>query len=306
MEMNKRLERSISLLIALLMLMVCLPVSGMAEKANESTKSVVPGKMDWIYLEEYAWNDLESYFTGMSFEELNQTLTFSIEKVGKGITIGEKQLSYEPFEEDGQTYYSIPKVGFTVNGAEAHGESIVYSIYVKPEDKTYRYEVKLSIAAVAKEPVVSTTAATKVEKNKYGTYSITAEEGSFITITPVYEDVNGNKLGMEIEWFVYDYDTGYSEVLSRQTTHTYEVTQALNGDDLEWQVDLPSVGFNDYNWINVTVVPKGTLTTGSAPAEIAPSVPGTGDHSAPMLWLAGMLMAGAGCAVLMMKRRLNG
>lgn len=304
MGMKTKLVKRLALLAALLMLAVCLPVSGMAENDNKSTMNVMVGSENWIYLEDEAWDDLESYFSGFSFEELNQILTFSLEKVGKGITISEKRLAYEPWEEEGQTYYYIPCIAFSVNGAEAHGESIVFSIYVKPENKTYRYEVKLAVVAAVKEPVVSATAATKVEKTKDGFYSITAEEGSFVTITPVYEDMNGKKLAMDIEWTTYDYEDGQSNILSKQNTHTFEITKALDGDDLEWSVYLPSVDHNDYRWIHLTVVPKGTLILSSAPT--APSVPSTGDNSSPMLWLAGMLMASAGCAVLLMKRRQNG
>ena len=296
--MNVKLVKRLALLAVLLMLAVCLPVSSMAATTVTTKQDVMIG-YNYITLDDVIVNCVEE-IGAMRLDDRSEKLTFALEKVGKGITVTDSQMNYEVMEEDGETWYTLPYVDFTVDSAEAHGESIVFTVQVKPENKTYRCEVELSIIAVAKTPVVSATAATKLAEGDYGTYTITVEEGSFITITPVYEDMNGKKLAMETEWYTYDYENGYSDLLSKQNTHTFEVTKALDGDDLEWQVNLPSIGYGASSWIHLTVVPKGTLTASSAP------VPSTGDNAAPMLWLAGMLMAGAGCAALMMKRRQNG
>ena len=301
--MKTKLIKRVALLVALLMLAVCLPVSGMAATAVTTSWDVMSG-YNFINLD-YAIAICVEEINNMSFNDKTQKLTFALEKVGNGITVEDSQMNYADIEEleDGYSY-TPPYVGLTVDSAEAHGESIVFTVQVKPENKTYRCEVELSIVALFK-PVVSATAATELEEAEYGTYTMTAEEGSFITITPVYEDMNGKKLAMETEWYTYDYENGYSDLLSKQNTHTFEVTQALDGDDLEWQIYLPSIDYEASSWIHLTVVPQGTLTTGSSSAPEA-SVPSTGDNAAPMLWLAGMLMAGTGCAALMMKRRQNG
>ena len=298
--MKTKLMKIAALLAALLTLVMCLPVAGLAAEETETRdwfKPAAVGAQEIVNIESMARDVLYPILETTDFEDLNQKVTFKMEKVGKGITIIEKNLGYTKVG-DGVTY-SFPYFIYTVE-PEADGELIVFSIYDKTTDKTYRYKISLSVQVVAKPPIVSAAAASELVMNKYGHYELTAEEGSAITITPVYETIDGKKWDKNMGWFVYERG-GYSPLLSEADTYTYVVTNELNGCDLVWSAHIPDASYGGSNWITLTVVPKGTLVQ---PA--APSVPNTGDSAAPMLWLAGMLLAGAGCAVLMGKRRQNG
>ena len=298
--MNTNVKRCFALLAALLMLAICLPVSGLAEEATHQwNKKIMGGTYVRYNLVNSAVDEIADYLDYTKpVEELNQELTFRIDKIGKGIQIVESCLVFEPKTlENGYTYYADPYVKLEASG-EADGESLVFSVYVKSEKTRYTYEYTFDVETVAMTPIVSATAATELKRAENGSYELTAEEGSVLTVTPVYEDKNGQKLSMNVVWGAVDTETGKVDLLSRENTYTCVVTQDLSGKWLGWYVELPSANKDHDNWITLTVVPKGTLT------QTAAAVPNTGDDAKPMLWLAGMLMAGIGCAMLL-KRRQN-
>jgi len=91
-------------------------------------------------------------------------------------------------------------------------------------------------------------------------------------------------------------------------THTFVVahmftqsTDKHKAGDIEYPVVT-----NTVNGIQFEVTGLSPIAVAWDAVSAAPSVPPTGDSATPYLWLLGMLMAGAGCIVLVSKRRQNG
>lgn len=198
----------------------------------------------------------------VTVEELNANVTFKV-FADSNISLNDVQSRFTNITDpDGMVSLDCPSFVYEALNKNADGKKVWAEITSTDGDKVV-YELTIELNdLVRKTPTITGTACTEAVEARDGTYFMTAEEGSSITVTLHYETLSGDKADVEYSWWIFDYATqDYTTTEPLSTASSYTFTNLPAAElDYEWHVSLkgePNAA--DSTWITVEIVPKGTL-----------------------------------------------